>query len=155
MEINKTLHRKLAVSLNGEVWQLLGKTERSEEENRYLIHLTHASYYHWLHAGTEVHQQRGQWLLSHVYATLGFGELACNHAQHCAVLTEKHKSQMRDFDVAYSFEALARSHALLGHHRESAEYKAKARQLGDQIVDDEDKKIFFGDFLGGEWYGVA
>lgn len=33
----------------------------------------HASIYHWLHAGTEVHHQRGEWLISKVQAVLGNG----------------------------------------------------------------------------------
>ena len=32
MEIDVRLHQKLAVTLNGEVWSLLGKEERSDDD---------------------------------------------------------------------------------------------------------------------------
>lgn len=154
MEINDDLHRELGKRLNGEVWKLLGKTDRTPDETRRMIHAAHASHYHWL-AGGPVHEQRGEWLISHVYAALGLGEAALRHAERCAELTEQHEQDLRDFDVAYAAEAQARAHAVLGHRSEAAALRAKARRLGDGIADPEDKKIFDGDFEGGDWHGVA
>jgi hypothetical protein len=41
------------------------------------------------------------------------------------------------------------------HRRLGAALKARVRQLGDQIADAEDRKMFAGDLAAGEWYGVA
>ncbi len=154
MEIDKKLHGQLGASLNGEVWALLGKNDRSEDDNRRMVHTAHASHYHWLHAGTPVNEQRGEWLISHVYAELGLADAALRHAQRCTELTETNRDQLQDFDLAYSAEALARAHAVAGNRNESLELKARARELGDQINGPEDKKIFDGDFAGGNWAGV-
>ena len=118
MEIDKKLHGQLGASLNGEVWALLEKSkDRSEDENQRMVHAAHASHYDWLHAGTGVHQQRGGWLISHVYAELGLADPALRHAQRCAELIEIHRDALKDFDLAYSVEALARAHALAGNRK--------------------------------------
>ena len=131
MEIDKKLHGQLGASLNGEVWALLEKSkERSEDENRRMVHAAHASHYHWLHAGTGVHQQRGEWLISHVYAVLGLVGAALRHAQRCAELTEIHRDALKDFDLAYSVEALARAHALTGNRNRGPGAQSKGAEIG-------------------------
>lgn len=149
MQIGEDTHRELAVSLNGEVWGLLGKINRSDEDDRLMTHAAHGSLYHWLQVGTAVNEQRGEWMVSHVYAILGLGESALRHAERCVEVTERHPDDMKDFDVAYASEGLARAHAVLGNKAQSDALKGKARQLGSQIADDEDRKIFEGDL--NEW----
>ncbi len=154
MEIGKQFHGQLGRSLNDEVWALLGKSDRSKDDNRRMVHTAHASHYHWLQAGTPVNEQRGEWLISHVYAELGLANAALRHAQRCAELTETNRDQLEDFDLAYSAEALARAHAIAGHRDEAQALRERARELGDQINGPEDKKIFDGDLAAGNWAGV-
>lgn len=155
MDIDKSLHRQLAAALNGEVWNLLGKAERRVDEDWQMIHAAHASHYHWLHAGTIVHEQRGEWLIARVYVTLGHVEPALRHAERCLELSEAHAAEMKDFDMAYAYEGLARACALKGERDRAAALKSKARELGDRIDDPESKEIFDGDFRSGNWHGVA
>ena len=70
-------HRHFAAGLNGEVWGLLGKEERSVEEDERMVHAAHASCYHWLEIGTGLHQQRGEWLIARVYSELGQADPLC------------------------------------------------------------------------------
>ena len=154
MEITNKIHKELGKTLNGEVWKLLGKTDRTDDETRRMIHAAHASHYHWLHAGTKVNEARGEWMIANVYSRLGHGEAALRHATRCAEVAEAHPEDMKDFDVAYATEGLARASASLGKKDEAAELKAKARSLGDLIADPEDKKIYDGDWGSGPWYGV-
>lgn len=154
MEITTEIHRELGKSTHGQVWGLLEKTDRSPEEDFLMQHAAHTSLYHWLQAGTGVNEQRGEWLVAHVYTVLGLGETALRHAQRCVELTGQYKDEMLDFDQAYAYEGLARAYALIGESQEATKYKAKARQLGDQIADAEDKSIFDADFAGGDWYGI-
>ncbi len=151
----KSVHRDFAIQTNGETWNLLGKTPRSMEEDFLLVHCAHASLYHWLHAGTGVHQQRGTWLLSHVYAQLGLGEMALRYAQECMRLTEQHSEEMADFDQAYAQECLARAFAVLGDLDNAAEYRSRAQAAGELISGEEDRKIFMGDLNGGNWGKLA
>lgn len=147
-------HRYFAKTINGRVWALLGQAERSPAEDVELIHAAHASLYHWLQIGTGVHQQRGEWLISHVYVVVGDAPAALHHAARCWTLTHAHKGELADFDIAYAYEGLARAHALAGNHNEAQHYHTLADQAGAAIADDEDRAIFTSDFTNGNWAGL-
>lgn len=147
-------HKHFAQATNGRVWELLQKRDRSQAENDEMVHAAHACAYHWKFAGTAVHQQRGEWLISHVYVVLGHGNEALRHAERCFELTESNRSLMQDFDIAYAFEGMARAQALLGDRKMAEEFLVLAQQAGNSIANEEDLSIFMGDFDGGEWYGL-
>ena len=147
-------HKFFAQSINGRVWELLQKLNRSQSENEEMLHGAHACTYHWKFVGTAVHQQRGEWLISHVHTVLGHGNEALRHAQRCFELTESNRDLMQDFDIAYAFEGMARAQAMLGDHMLAEEFLVLAQQAGNAIADEEDKSIFMGDFDRGEWYGL-
>jgi hypothetical protein len=146
---------QFAKSINGQVWDLLSKPDRTPSDNERMIHAAHASLYHWLNAGgTGLHHQRGEWLLAHVYTVLGLSEPALRHALRCQELTSDFADLMQDFDRAYAYESLARAHALAGDRDAAFEYLKLAQASGAAIQNDEDRDIFMGDFNGGEWYGL-
>lgn len=147
-------HKYFAQSINGRVWQLLQQSHRSPAEDEEMLRAAHACTYHWQFVGTAVHQQRGEWLISHVHVVLGHGNEALRHAQRCFELTESNRNLMKDFDIAYAFEGIARAQAMLGDHRIAKEFLLLAEQAGNAIANDEDKSIFMGDFEGGNWYGL-
>jgi hypothetical protein len=144
-------HRKFAVSLNHLVWELLQKAERTQEEDDRMVHAAHASHFHWDQLGTAV-RTRGEWLISHVYAVLNRPESAFYHAQRCFALCQE--ANVRDFDVAYGYEAMARAFAVTGQQAECSKYLQLAQEAGEKIANDEDRAIFSGDFTGGPWYGM-
>lgn len=148
-------HRHFAVTANGEVWRLLEQSTRTSEEDAALLRAAHTCLYHWLHAGSAVHHQRGEWLLARVYAVLGNSQAALRHAARCMHLTDQYRAEMEDFDLAYAYEGLARAHALAGNPAEARRYHAQAAAAGQTIGDAEDRSIFLGDFEGGEWYGLT
>ena len=143
------MHKRFAESINHEVWELLEEQTRSREEDERMLYAAYASGYHWMHAGTALHRQRAEWLVSHVLAALGRGEGAWAHARRCMELTEQHPDLMQDFDRAYALEALGRAAALCGWPEEAERYSALAEQAGNAIQNDEDRQIFFGDFRKG------
>ncbi len=147
-------HTEFAKLSNGQVWNLLGKTDRSSEEDEEMLRDAFASLYHWGYAGTEIHQQRGEWMIAHVYTVLGDARPALKHAQRCLELTEAHKDQMEDFDIAYAYEGMARASALAGITETAKKYLELAKSAGEAIADAEDKEWFVGDLAGGEWYGI-
>jgi tetratricopeptide (TPR) repeat protein len=147
-------HTEFAKLSNGQVWKLLGKTDRSPEEDEEMLRAAFASLYHWTYAGTEIHQQRGEWMIAHVYSVLGNAGPAIKHAQRCLELTETHKDQMQDFDIAYAYEGMARANALAGDAETAKKYLELAKATGESIADAEDKEWFVGDLAGGDWYGV-
>jgi hypothetical protein len=147
-------HEYFAKSINGRVWELLEKTDRSQSENEEMLYAAHACTYHWKFVGTAMNQQRGEWLIGRVHVVLGHAPEALRHAERCFELTKSHKELMKDFDLAYAFEGLARAHAMLGDHKMAEEFITLAEQAGNAIANEEDKSIFMGDFDGGPWYGL-
>lgn len=147
-------HRLFAAKLNGEVWDLLEKADRSRAEDELMLHAAHASCCHWLKVGTGLHHQRAEWLIARVYSELGLAEAALRHADRCQELTEMHADLMEDFDLAYAHEALARANALAGNRAEALAQLHKAEAAGQAIADDQGKQFFLGDLKGGNWYGL-
>lgn len=147
-------HREFAKQSNRKAWDLLMLEDRSPVEEQEMLKAVYASAYHWGFVGIPLNHQRAEWMLAHVHTVLGNAQAALTHAARCYELTEANKHLMKDFDLAYAAEGLARAHALAGNQAEAKRYKEQARKLGDQIQDAEDKEIFDGDLKGGEWFGV-
>lgn len=147
-------HRHFAYQCNQHVWSLVTKPARTAAEDAEMLDAAHASLFHWRYAGTGVHLQRGEWLISHVYALLDMGDGALRHAERCLALTAEHQGEIEDFDVAYGYLGMARAHAMLGHTVDAQKYLALAEAAGSAISDDEDREIFTNDLVGGNWYGL-
>jgi hypothetical protein len=147
-------HTYFAKTCNLRVWALAEKTDRTPDENTEMLDAAHASLYHWRYVGTGLHLQRGEWLVSHVYALLGQGDGALRHAERCLALTAAHQGEMEDFDIAYSYLGVARAHAILGRVADAHKYLALAEEAGKAIADDEDRAIFTNDLSSGNWYGL-
>jgi hypothetical protein len=136
-------HRKFAVDLFNQVWQLLEKPARTVEDDDQMLHAAHASRYHWGEVGAAVNWARGEWQVSRVYAVLKRPEPALYHARRCLEICQA--NAIGDFDLAYAYEALARALALAGSRDECQKYIALAREAGDKIEEKDDKDLFFGD----------
>lgn len=150
LEANMAFARKI----HGEVWNLLKKAGRSELDDELMVHAAHASCYHWLNVGTGLNHQRGEWLISRVYAVLNKPGAALRHAKRCLDLTDEHADLMEDFDLAFAYECVARANAVVGNQEEAIKYIQLAEKAGDNIKDEGDRRIFFSDFNGGEWHGL-
>ncbi len=147
-------HRYFAGSINGEVWDLLGRRDRSGLDDERLLAAAFASYYHWLHAGSAVNMQRGEYMIARAFLAVKNYPQALEHATRCLELTEENSAVMMDFDFAYAYEMLARCNAAVGKMDEAIEYSSKARLAGEQIREKDDKELFFDDFNGGDWFGI-
>ena len=145
---------KFAKSIFNDIWPLLEKTDRSPADEEELLLCAFASLYHWKQSGTKVNIQRGYWMVSKVYQVLGKAEPALAWAEKCAAVSNDFPAAMKDFDLAYAQEALARSYALAQKLEKAREHHRLAAELGDQIQDPDDKRIFLGDFEGGDWHGL-
>ena len=147
-------HRHFAAKLNGQVWSLLEKANRSRAEEEIMIHSAHASCCHWLEAGTGLHHQRAEWMIARVYSELGLAEAALRHANRCRELTQEHADLMEDFDRAYALEAMARANAVAGNRAEALEFLQLAKAAGQAIADAQSEQFFNGDLNGGDWHGL-
>ena len=147
------MHHYMGIEMNIQTWNLLGKENRNEQDDVRMINYSKASLYHWRksHKYESVNEQRGQWMLSRVYAVLGKGKEALSYANEVSRLTNE--QDLKDFDLAYSYEALARANAALGNKKECAKWLEKAQEAGTLIQAEEDKKYFVTDLKSAPWFG--
>jgi len=136
----KAIHKKYAIDLFNQTWDLIDKEERSQEEIDRMIHAAHASRYHWEIAGTELNIARGEWQVSHVYAISNRVEPCLYHAKRCLQITLE--NDLKDFDIAFAYEAMARACDLAGDELETAKYVELAKEAATKIKDPEDRKYF-------------
>ena len=136
-------HRRMAARLFNSTWDLLLKKRRTKEESNTMIHMAHASRYHWGVVGGPEQLAIGEWQISRVYAALSRPEPSLYHAERCLEICEAHK--VGDFPLAYAYEALARAFAVAGKARERAACLKLARAAGAKIHEKEDRELFVKD----------
>jgi hypothetical protein len=136
-------HESIAIELFNLTWDLIDKQNRSQAEIDRMINAAHASRYHWEIAGQAVHLARGEWLISRVYALLNRSEPCLYHASRCLETTLE--NDLKDFDLAFAYEAMARATYLSRNEVQSAKYMTLAQETGGQIQDANDQKYFFSE----------
>ena len=149
---NQKMHQFMGVELNMQTWNLLEKKDRDEKDNKRMIYFAKASLYHWRQSSNyqPLNEQRGQWLISHVFAVLNRGDEALAHANTCMDITIN--ESLKDFDLGYAYESKARAYASLGQPAKMNKCFLNAKASGDKIIKDEDRKFFFSDLHSEPWY---
>jgi hypothetical protein len=127
--------RQLGVDLFNATWRLI----ESRDDDELLVHIAHASAYHWAVAPEcqPENRARGEWLVSRVYALLGQPEAALDHAQQCLGWCER--GGLADWDLAFAHEALARANRVAGDGEAAARHIELARTV--EITDAEDREL--------------
>lgn len=151
---DQKMHHYMGIEMNIQTWNLLGKEDRTDRDNARMVFFANASLYHWKLSPEfqPINEQRGEWMISRVYAVLGKGESALEHAKKCLALTEEHS--FKDFDLAYAYEAMARAYASLKNAENAKKYYNLAKKAGKEIQIEEDKKIFQSDLAAEPWFGI-
>jgi len=139
----KETHKELAIELFNLTWDLIDREEKDPAEIDRMINAAHASRYHWEFAGGPVNIARGEWLISRVYALLNRTEPCLYHADRCLKVTLAY--DLKDFDLAFAYEAMARACDLAGDEVERAKYMALAEEAGTEITKLEDREYFFSE----------
>lgn len=139
----KEAHRKFAIDLFNLVWSLMDKKDRTREEDDRMVDAAHASHFHWGEVGTPLEFERGEWQISRVYSVLKQPQQALYHAKRCLEVCQS--NSIKDFDIAFAYEAMARAHAVAGQRSDCEKYLSLAREAGEQIKEKEDKDYFFSE----------
>jgi len=136
----REFHRKIAADCFNRAWDLLDKKNRSEEDNLQMLHLSHASRYHWSLVGTPTNRAVGEWQLSRVYAELGQPQLALRFAKSCLATCKENGLS----DIKHTAnEAMARAYAVAKDYHKARKHLDKARrQLGRLALNREDKTAY-------------
>jgi hypothetical protein len=139
--VSEVDHRQLGVDCFNDTWRLL----ESREDDERMLHMAHASRFHWSFVGEPKHFARGEWQISRVYAVLGRAEPSLHHAHRCLEIVEAHPDGMEEFDLPYAHEALARAYAVAGDPDASREWLARAHEGMLRIADEDDRVLLEGD----------
>ncbi|MFC1402565.1 MULTISPECIES: MerR family transcriptional regulator [Streptacidiphilus] len=135
--------RRIAVDLFNGVWRLLEQEDRSVEDDDRMLHMVHASRYHWGQIGAPVNLSRGEWQCSRVYAVLGRSEPALHHATRGLEICRA--NDIGDWDLAYAYESLARAHAVAGDKEQARTWTEQALAAAEDIAEDEDRELVLTD----------
>jgi len=140
---DRKTHRTFAVESFNSTWKLILKKKRTRDEDLEMIHMTHASRYHWGLVGDATTLAIGEWQVSHVYAILRRAEPALYHARESLRICREHG--IGDFPLAYAYEALARASAVAGRGRDARRFLVLGRNAGRRIQEPDDRKLFLDD----------
>jgi DNA-binding transcriptional MerR regulator len=134
-------HRRLGTTLFNGTWELMEKEDRTPADDDRMLHMAHASRYHWGEVGTTANRARGEWQCSRVYAVLRRPEPCKHHAQRTIDLCLE--NGIADWDLAFGYEALARAYAIAGDSEAAREQTEHA--LAVEIAEDEDRSLLHAD----------
>lgn len=135
--------KQLAKDLFNGVWRLLEKEDRSPAEDERMVHMAHASRYHWEQVGTASNLSIGEWQISRVYAVVGRPEPALHHAHRALQIAQE--NNIGDFQVAFGYEALARAAAVAGDMEDARRWTEQALAAVDDIAKEFDRELLLSD----------
>jgi len=127
----------MAIDFFNETWKLLHKPNRTLQEDARMVHLAHASRFHWEFVGTPENLAIGEWQVSRVHAVLRQRDVALFHARIALAIAER--SDLGPFHIACGHEAIARAFSI-SHSQEAAEHIAMARKIALEITNPEEKE---------------
>jgi hypothetical protein len=138
----RELHRKTAVRCFNETWDYLEKKERTAQDDQEMLHLAHASRYHWGLVGTPRNKAVGDWQISRVYAALKQPHPSLLFAKSSLEICKREK--LPDV-LATAYEAVARAYAVAEDLASASKYLKLARdQLETLDLRAEDRKVYLG-----------
>jgi len=136
----REFHRKAATHCFNRAWDLMVKKDRSPTEDSRLLHLAHASLYHWGLVGTPTNLAVGEWQLSRIYADLGHPKLAVKFARSCLATCKENR--LAEIEHTAN-EAMARAYAAAKDYERARKCLREARrQLDGLKLDKEDRDIY-------------
>ena len=153
-------HRRIGVDLNNSTWTTLAAgglpPGASADDYDRLLYGAYASLFHWMNVteATVANRVRGEHLVSRAATATGRFVAALAHGMRCLELCVENPDDVEDWDVAFAYEAIARALAGLGKLRDARRQHRVAADRGAAIVDEEDRKVFLGEFARGPWFGL-
>jgi len=138
-------HRYFSTSAFNRTWDLIDQEDRTPVETEEMIHLAHASRWHWgqREDATAENQSVAAWQLSRVYAVAVRAEEARRYGVESLTLATE--NDLSPFHVGYAHEALARAAALLGEDELRDLHLAAARDEASTIEDQRRRKLLVAD----------
>jgi tetratricopeptide (TPR) repeat protein len=136
-------HRFFSAGCFNKAWELIDRPGRTRDDDEQLLHLAHASVWHWTQRPECTSKQMtiGYWQLSRIYAILGRADEARRHAQRSL----EYSSGLEPFFVGYAYEGLARAELALSNFAKASEYLAEAGRRAESVTDAEGRELLLND----------
>jgi hypothetical protein len=139
-------HRFFSAECFNRAWDLIDKPEHTPEEAERMIHLAHASVWHW--SQRPDCQPRnlavGYWQLSRVYAVCRDPARAAAYGRRSLEASQG----QGPFLTGYAHEALARAASAAGDAATMQDHLARARALMEEVADPEERALLRADLDG-------
>jgi hypothetical protein len=84
-----------------------------------------------------VELERGEWQISRMYTVLNRPQSALWHAKRCLEICKE--NNIRDWDITFAYEAMARAYAVAGQKTECRNYIELANKAAEQIKEKGDR----------------
>ena len=137
-------HKYFSAHCFNQAWDYMEKDgNRSTEENMAMLHTAIASLWHWTQR-QDVSAQNlsvGNWQVSRVYCLLK----QPNNARTYGLQALKYAKELPAFYKGYAYETLARAEMIVNNRVIMKTHLEKAREMLDQIEDDEDRQLLAKD----------
>jgi hypothetical protein len=136
-------HKYFSANCFNLAWELIGKPERTAEEDEQMIRLAQASLWHWTERSdcNDKNLSIGYWQASRVYALLGQADNARKYAQLCLEKTPADDP----FCLGYAYEALARAESIAANAETANAHLAQAWQHAEAVSDEDAKQLLVDD----------
>jgi hypothetical protein len=131
-------HRQLATELFSHVLELLERTDRNCAENDRMIHMAHASCFHFQLGGTALNIALGEWQCARVHIALGQPDTATYHAWRYLEHAENYG--LGPFHVAQAHAVLSTAFART-NLEEAAHQLGLARDTRESVSDPEELRF--------------
>jgi hypothetical protein len=143
-EMIARMHRFFAVECNNGSWDLIEKADRTEQDDRNMLYMAYSAAYHWSIIGTPLNGARADMLLSQVHSALSQGDAAMVYARRALNFCENNTCE--DWDLAFAHAGIALAAGVAGEADLHRRHYALAKQHGEAIKDEEDRRIFKENF---------
>lgn len=136
-------HEYFATYCFNHAWDLIEKEDRSAEDDRLMVAMSHASIYHWFKRVDCDNEKLsvGYWQLSRVLALTGSADEALKTAR----TSLSYSAKLDPFYVGYAYEALARAASLTGDRSSASQYIKYAREAANRVTDDVNRNSLLED----------
>jgi hypothetical protein len=136
-------HKFFSTDNFNKTWEFIEKKDRSHEDNLTMLHTAMASLWHWTQREdvTSVNLSVGYWQVSRVFCLIGQADLARTYGR----MSLKHAETLLPFYKGYACETLARAEMLANNRVIMLEYLNRARELANQIKEEEDRQLLLKD----------
>lgn len=135
----RAAHKFFSTENFNKTWDYIERSNRSPEDDMTMLHTAIASLWHWTQRedATPENLSVGYWQVSRVYNLIK----QPNNARTYGLLSLHHAGDLGAFLKGYAYETLARAEMGSGNRVAMYFYLEKAREMAEQIADEEDRQL--------------